>query len=480
MNTNNLGNLIEGRIALPKDDTTLIVGASGGPDSTLLLHALHQQGYKLVIAHVNYGLRGNESNQDEQFVRQLAEQLRIPFECKRVTSHPHTGKQAWARDLRFEFFKEVATKYDTDIVALGHTGSDNAETIFLHIFRGAGLDGLQGMQQISINKTFELMIVRPLLHLTRGEVMRTLKQHRIKYRIDGTNLKNAYTRNIIRNQLIPIINQTMQVNVVTALNNLAQHTNEIAQYVDKQLDQHKNAITKSSPQGIEMSIIRLAHIPEQLQKQFIKRAIEQHIELQQALSTKHIDAIVQLMKNVASGKQIHVGNALIVHKEYDTIRIQKRRETASFRTSTINNRVTKEIISLGEPLSIDAIHSLPIIAKPIKHIGQSTYSHNRIVVDQAKTGDKLILRSKEPGDFFYPAGMKGSKKLQDFFVDQKVPRHKRNKLKVLTTIKGEIVWIPGYRADQRFLANASSKQLVELEFVARKPLTTHTSSHIMA
>lgn len=192
---------------LLEDCGNIVVGVSGGIDSIVLCHLLHRlskkQKLSIIVAHINYGLRGNDSNMDEKFVRQLTD--KYGFEFRILKKKPSVGKnlQAEARRIRMSFFESVAKSFKTDKVWLAHNANDQAETILLHFIRGAGLSGLCGMQPVSKGDGFALY--RPLLFAPRSDIEVYARKNKLKFRKDKTNDKTKYTRNLIRHKVIPTI-----------------------------------------------------------------------------------------------------------------------------------------------------------------------------------------------------------------------------------------------------------------------------------
>ncbi|MBI2346159.1 MAG: tRNA lysidine(34) synthetase TilS [Deltaproteobacteria bacterium] len=201
-------------VCLLREGRPIVVGVSGGPDSVVLAHVLSGLAdslqAKLVIAHVNYGLRGRASKGDEAFVRGLAKRLGRPLHVKRVRPTvlnnlaPARNIQEWAREIRYRFFAKVAKREGAPVVAVGHQQDDQCETVLMNLIRGAGPAGLGGM---AVNRTMTdgVGLIRPLLALPRSEILAYVKRHRIAYRRDASNRADIFQRNRIRNRLLPLL-----------------------------------------------------------------------------------------------------------------------------------------------------------------------------------------------------------------------------------------------------------------------------------
>lgn len=200
----------------------IIVGVSGGPDSMCLLdvlaHIAQKEKLKIIVAHVNYGLRGEDSENDQKLVQKTAKKHGFACEIKKCDENISGNESLW-REVRYDFFMQVQKKYHAHAIAVGHTKNDQAETLLLHLFRGSGLMGLVGMQMCS-----QTGIIRPFLQIDRSDVLAYCKKHAIEYRIDTSNEDNVFTRNKIRNQLMPILKEQFNDQIVDVLARFATTT----------------------------------------------------------------------------------------------------------------------------------------------------------------------------------------------------------------------------------------------------------------
>ena len=197
----------------------LLVAVSGGPDSVVLLDALHREGFSVVIAHCNFHLRGEASNEDAEFVKSLAAKYQVPycqidFDTEKVAEERKVSIEMAARDLRYEWFEQMADEHKCDLIAVAHNADDTVETFFLNLTRGSGLQGLSGMAQLRGR------IVRPLLKVSRKLIMEYISEYNLQYRIDATNLEIIYTRNKIRHKLIPQFEEINPSFLDTMANNM--------------------------------------------------------------------------------------------------------------------------------------------------------------------------------------------------------------------------------------------------------------------
>jgi tRNA(Ile)-lysidine synthase len=247
-------------------DLTVLVAVSGGADSVALARALNQlrtagEG-RLVLAHYNHNLRGPESDADQQFVEAMARELGVEII---VRSAPHVlspsarlASEESLRGVRYEFLAQAANQYGARYVATAHTADDQVETVLFNILRGTGLAGLAGIPRIRpLNEAVTL--VRPLLTVTRAEVLDYLRHIDKTYRVDGTNEATSYTRNRIRHELLPLLEQTYNPRVRDAITRLAQIADEADEFVHCEARQHLSRICKRIPGGIEIRADALSH-----------------------------------------------------------------------------------------------------------------------------------------------------------------------------------------------------------------------------
>ena len=257
----------------------LLVAVSGGPDSVVLLDALHREGFSVVIAHCNFHLRGEASNEDAKFVKSLATKYQVPycqidFDTEKVAEERKVSIEMAARDLRYEWFEQMADEHKCDLIAVAHNADDTVETFFLNLTRGSGLQGLSGMAQLRGR------IVRPLLKVSRKLIMEYISEYNLQYRIDATNLETIYTRNKIRHNLIPQFEEinpsfldTMANNMrfiasaqsiveayaVEAYKNVVKHENERVIFDLKELKKYQGIDTLlfiwSAPYGFSSDVV---------------------------------------------------------------------------------------------------------------------------------------------------------------------------------------------------------------------------------
>ena len=388
----------------------VIIGISGGADSVALAYVLKESGYKITLAHLNHNLRGIESNQDEQFVKDLAKELNIPCITKSKKIPKNKNLENNARQIRYEFLEEVRQKYNAKFIAVGHHQDDQIETILMHKERGAGLRGMQGMSYQK-NK-----IIRPLLDISKKEILNFLKKNNIKYRTDESNFDTKYERNKLRHEVIPKLKK------------------EDPSFEKKILEEGKNAerkleiISKKAKNWIKKYSVnnKFKHQLFSKLESDLKSEILIQILGQKDLYKKNIDQLIDFIKKGKTGKKMEIKEITFL-VEYGNIVICRICRDAINRVST-NTCVST-------------------IDKKTKITQKEIIWNNYKISSTSK--DEIHVRSWKQGDRFSPTGMNGSKKIQDFFVDQKIPQNKRKNIPIIINKDDQILCIANLRYDRK-------------------------------
>jgi len=435
----------------------VVVAISGGPDSVALLSLLHQLrsswSLTLTAVHCNYGLRGSESEGDQQFVETLCRELRVPLHVKAIDlqSHPpRASLQAIARARRYQVFREVAAGCGADRIAVGHTADDQAETVILWMLRGAGLTGISGMPAIRDGS-----IVRPLYDVRRQEILTYLEQAQLTFREDSSNGKPLYLRNRIRHEVMPVL-QRLAPSTVESLCRLA----DLCREDDRYLEQHvaelcgvKEILQSDGSWMIQQAVFR--RFSKAVQRRLL-RALIQSTDCQQR--SPHWNVVERVLQAVSSeqwGSMIPLQSGWIAVEQDQVQFTPLGTVTVGQRTSV---EIAPQVLSIPGRLIWSGTGQVIQVQHQIASELGMTLGKDCIVVDAQKLSQPWSLRSWLPGDRFYPFGMHGhSKKIQDFFIDQRVPIEARSRIPLLVAPEG-IVWVVGYRQDQRWVPIASTER----------------------
>ncbi|WP_108425636.1 tRNA lysidine(34) synthetase TilS [Flagellimonas amoyensis] len=411
----------------------LLVACSGGVDSVVLAHLSQRSGLDMALAHCNFGLRGVESDGDEDFVRLLAEQLGVEVLVKRFDTEAYAENnrgsiQMAARDLRYQWFQGVLEKEGFDFLVTAHHADDNLETFLINLSRGTGIEGLLGIPEVN-GKT-----VRPLLVFSQDEVMAYAHSEQIQWREDSSNASDKYLRNRIRHGVLPKLKElhpTFLQNFIRTQSHLFQtHT-----LVENHIQTVKAKLFVENAGSITIDIGEL----ERLQP------AEAYVyALFKPYGFTEWDDVNHLL-TAMSGKEV-------VSK---THRLVKDRQHLIL--SILENNPRKSYLFHENGLGSD----LPICltVESVEKVEKS--GQNAIFMDKEKLNFPLVLRNWEKGDYFYPFGMQGRKKLSKFFKDEKMDVVSKEKQWLLCS-DNDIVWVVGKRADERFKVEDSTRHIVKI------------------
>ena len=415
----------------------LLIAISGGLDSVVLTHLCHQLKLNIALAHCNFNLRGDESDGDEEFVLQLAEDLDLEvfiesFETEDYAKTYKLSTQMAARELRYNWFEELAEQLNFDFILTAHHADDNLETFLINLSRGTGLDGLMGIPEVN-NK-----IVRPLLTFSREDIETYAKTNKLTWREDSSNASNKYLRNKLRHDVIPVlkeINPFLLQNFESTQNHL-QDSKQIIE--DAIVRIQKKAVYVDNDNVIRLSIKKLKKLSNPKAYLF---------ELLKDFNFTEWDDVTNLL-DAQSGKQVFSStHRLLKDRDYLLLIENNSEETLESISISEDKKQLKTTFGTLFFDEADAIFDAQT---------------NLIYVDKAKLKYPLILRKWEEGDFFYPSGMTGKKKLSKYFKDEKMSLIEKENTWLLCSEK-DIVWVIGRRADNRFLATENTKQILKIE-----------------
>jgi len=495
------------RYSLRAPEETVVVGVSGGADSVCLLHVLAkwQKGLeiKLHVAHLNHQLRGVESEADAEYVSNLAVSLGIPVTIGRQDVAAYRTKrncsiEEAARELRYAFLARVAREIGAKRIAMGHTRDDQVETILMHILRGTGITGLCGLapcspmvydnqgtlwptsplslraEALSVAKgqRSNLLLIRPLLDITREETTSYCHEHQLAPRIDSSNLSLSFFRNRLRLQLLPLLRQ-YNSGVDQALLRLADIAKEDNAVIEQQSSELWKEVARQENNAIYLSRKQIASLPIALQRQLLRAAVTKLAGDARDIEARHIEAARSLL-NKPVGKIISLPHGFICQGGYDELVIastakQSRLPPCPFPPlpSEFPLKVPGETVLPGWKVLASIVRervaalSLRGVLSPSERTGQSNLVAD---FDFHKTGTKLFVRQRRPGDKFQPLGMSMPKKLYEFMVDAKIPRSWRSHIPIVCSPQ-QIIWVVGWRIDDRVKATEASKKILRLQFI---------------
>lgn len=461
----------------------ILIGISGGPDSVTLFSLIFNANRtkkiysKLYLAHLNHLLRGEESEQDEQFVIEFAKRSNVPIivekrDIKRIVKAGKLSLEEAAREERYRFLKTVAEKVNANVVAVGHTADDNAETILHRIIRGTGILGLNGMRpKRRITRGSSIQLVRPLLFSRRKDIKAYLKEMGLSYRIDSTNLETDKFRNRIRVELIPLLEKKYNARVTESLIKLgeiaSQNNDFLISHVDsltKELFLYKEKETGAPPNEILIDISKLRETPTILQQLIIKEALVKLGIPLRKFGHKQYKEILCFIKNTKPLNDRNINDHLNVGIVENTLCL-----SINGKHCVENSRVFEEV-RLPVPGSIklkelNCKFKIELIDNENGFLKKFKKNKTKFVeaVDFDKLNMPLSVRKRKHGDRFWPLGSNGTKKLKDFFIDSKIPLMERDKVP-LVAMNGQPVWVAGIRIDNRIKISKETKKILLMSF----------------
>ena len=424
----------------------VIAGFSGGSDSVSLLFILNRLGYKCIAAHCNFHLRGDESDRDEAFSKKFAGEHgiifeKIDFDTKSYAEANHISIEMAARDLRYEWFEKLRIKYDAQAITVAHHSDDCNETMLINMIRGTGIRGLCGIQPKNG------YIVRPLLCVGKNELNRFIEEQKLPYVTDSSNLTDEYTRNFIRLHLIPLMEE-INPSVGMALTRTAEHISDAEKIYSHSIKQITDKLLQEKKcDEFQISI-------KNLLKQPAPKTILYEL-LKSFDFTRDISENIFRSLNGESGKKfLSHKSSYILLKDRDFLYIYKQQSEIMCTEYEIDDNKTNH-------------NDLPINMSLQKIEVNSTFSIDKspitATLDYDKLNFPLTLRKWQPGDWFIPFGMKGRKKLSDYFSDCKLSIKEKEKIWILCS--GEnIAWIVGKRTDNRFRIDSKTKYALIINF----------------
>ena len=412
----------------------LLIAISGGLDSVVLAQLFHSLNFDISFAHCNFNLRNLESDKDEAFVKNLGKKFGIEtfttsFNTDEFAVKNKISTQIAARELRYHWFQELVIQHSFDFVLTAHHADDNLETFLINLSRGTGLEGFTGIPMINKN------ILRPLLIFSRDEIEQFAKENAIEWREDQSNASTKYVRNKIRHQIIPILKE-INPTILNSFQKTIDNLKGSQQIINDTIAQIKKKVILVDKGGvIKLVISELLKLPNHKAYLF---------ELLKPYNFTAWNDVESLL-SAQSGKQIFS----------KTHRLLKDRSFLLLTELSSKRKVAEILITKGTKEILEPIHLTFESAPKTESLDKNT-----IFLDSEKLTFPLTLRKWQKGDFFYPIGMQGKKKLSKFFKDEKYSLIDKECTWLLCS-KNQIIWIVGKRQDRRFLANRTSLKILK-------------------
>jgi len=417
----------------------ILLAVSGGADSMLMLHLFTNAGFSVAVAHCNFGLRGSESDGDEQFVAEYCDKHNLAFYVKHFDTQDYALEKGIsiemaARDLRYAWFDGLLSKHGLDLLATAHHQDDVIETFLINLSRGSGIKGLSGIQPKSGK------IIRPLLFTNRTEIQEYCERLRIDFRTDSSNIDTVYKRNLIRQQILPLleqVNPAFRRNALKTIGNL----HETGQLFQQRMSEIKTWVYSDDDQGAMIHIDKLLTL-------YPLRTILFELIREFGFQAEQVDDIIDSLTK-ESGRQFFSDEyRLVKDREYLLISPYVSKQDQVF-------YIEEDCLKINYPVHF----SLEVIDRKADF---RFSTHPDVAdLDLDKVVFPLILRHWQEGEYFQPLGMTGMKKLSDFFVDEKYSIPDKENAWILAS-GNQVVWIVGKRLDDRFKISSKTKRILRI------------------
>ena len=416
-------------------DKKLLIAISGGVDSVVLTHLLHELNFDISLAHCNFQLREKESDLDEEFIELLAQKtsnqiFKIKFDTEQFALKNKLSTQIAARELRYNWFQEVIKKHNFDYVLTAHHADDNLETFLINLTRGSGLDGFTGIPKINGN------IVRPLLAFSREEILAYAKTNTIDWREDASNATTKYIRNKIRHKVLPVLKE-INPNLLETFAKTLENLQESKQIIEDKIADISSEVINSKNDVLKINIEKIIQLSNP--KAYLYQLLKEY-------NFTEWNDVYNLL-SAQSGKQIFS----------KTHRLIKDRAFLLLSKTVISNE--KELFLIDESQS-EIIHPIHLNFEVVQQ--KPTENKQTIYVDKDLLKYPLIVRKWQNGDYLYPQGMQGKKKLSKYFKDEKLSLLEKENTWLLCNSENEIIWVLNYRQDNRFSLKNTSNNILKI------------------
>ncbi len=441
----------------------IVVGFSGGPDSTALVHLLYRfkehYNIRLVCAHLNHKFRPGDAEEDAKYVQAFCRErgIRCIVECEdvpRMAAREGLSPEQAGRRARYDLFNRVMQGEGFNKIAVAHNRDDQVETVLMRLIRGAGVEGLGGIKPVRGN------IIRPLLEVPRSMIEDYCKEHRLNPVTDKTNLSPVYFRNRIRLELLPYLRDNYNSNIDRAVLGAARVLRWENDFISGAARDEFSRLAEEQGTGrLEFSVEKLLELHTAVLWRVLRMAVEHLLGDANNLELVHIEKLYALLEKGETGKRINLPRGIVAGVEYGRFFVARQPHPAGG---------IEETYRLAVPGSTSIHEAGGVIETKVFDMEdykreRNTADDRRAFLDLAKTGRNLVVTGRKKGDRFNPLGMAGTKKLKDFFIDQKVPRNKRDLVPIVRSGR-DIIWIAGYRIDEKYKVTADARQVLGLEF----------------
>ncbi len=435
----------------------VLAGVSGGADSVCLLFILLEYREKvrfdIKVVHVEHGIRGEESLQDASYVEKLCQKLNVEYECVQVdipamAAAEKLSTEEAGRLARYRIFEEIRKSWQADKIAVAHNQNDQAETILWNLARGSGLDGAAGIRPVRDR------IIRPLLECSRTEIEAYLKQKNIIWREDQTNQELDYTRNIIRNCLLPEMTEKLNAGTIQHLAQFGTEMQETREFLQELVEEACQKMVRIRPGQVKIDLHQMKKEKEFLQERILRFCLKEVGCGLKDIQRKHIWAVRELVEK-QSGRWIQLPGGWLARRTFDQLVIEQ--------AAGDSGEIQQQEILLkipGETQTPWGTFTTAIISNENQSIPQKKYT-KWLSYDKITTS--IYLRGRRAGDFLVVNRQGGRKKLKSYFTEEKIPAEERDGIPLLTAGQ-EVLWAVGYRISEGYKVEKYTKEILEITY----------------
>lgn len=439
----------------------VITGVSGGADSICLLFVLMELQknipFEIVVVHVNHGLRGAEADEDEAYVKEVCEKYKLTYvscleNVELIAKKRKQSKEEAGREVRREAFYRIMQMYGGTKIALAHHKNDNAETFLMNLARGTGLKGLCGIQPVKAE------MIRPLLCVERSEIVSYLEEHEIPYCVDRTNESDEYTRNRVRNHVIPYLETEVNAKTISHVNDTIAYLREVCLFMEEQAEKHRERCVRIDGKKYIIEKEAYSSVPQTIRPLLFQEVLRRASGREKDIESVHLKILRELMENQV-GKRADLPYGLEARRVYKGIEISEKREK---RTEA------EEETMLTEPTG--KMQSCQWRNRRITYHITENLSEKKTCPEKVYTkwfaydiiNQTVSVRTRRPGDYITINPMGQTQTLKSFFINEKIPQEKRAEI-LLIAEGSHVLWIEGYRMNSAYEVNKHTKQILEIQ-----------------